>query len=287
MHAGGTAFRPELNVYRTLAHHPAVLVAWVSFGRTVADSAWMSPRERERIILHTAAKFDSRYAWARHARLAHKAGIGHDEVSRTWTERAPGLPTSDEPFARLGAHQHPLVVFYAAASFVLNALEVPPDDDLHDQWAESIDPPGSSRAQWPATMRRLGYAFIAETSDRDRPSPPPSRSTGDPSRAFDALCQALVGHRGLAVSDWNGVIRVVLGMMGDEKPSRLQLAGPSNTSGIAARLVATAMIGAERTSDVLARAGHPVAESQLVEAMVLAALTGIDAVGVFPGSRPI
>ncbi|WP_066416471.1 carboxymuconolactone decarboxylase family protein [Halorubrum aethiopicum] len=64
-----------LNVYRSIGNNPAVLAGMRSFLRSLWNDSGLTDRERELVILATAATIDSRYEWHQHVNIARDVGI--------------------------------------------------------------------------------------------------------------------------------------------------------------------------------------------------------------------
>jgi len=73
-------FASELNVYRVMAHHPALLQAWTSLRNHLTLCNTLSARWRELAILRTAWYIDSRYEWIHHAERGRAAGLTDPEI---------------------------------------------------------------------------------------------------------------------------------------------------------------------------------------------------------------
>ena len=74
-------FAGGLNVYRTMAHHPALLAAWERLrNHLVLDSA-LAPDLREIIILRVGHRWASRYEWAQHVVRGRKAGLSDNRIA--------------------------------------------------------------------------------------------------------------------------------------------------------------------------------------------------------------
>jgi alkylhydroperoxidase family enzyme len=67
------------NVFTTLARHPALYKAWLSFGGARLDGT-LPARDRELAILRTAYHSDSTYEWSHHTRIAREAGLTDLEI---------------------------------------------------------------------------------------------------------------------------------------------------------------------------------------------------------------
>lgn len=75
--------RPKgLNVLGLMAWHPALAKAYHLFTQHVLYASTLSARQRELLVLRTAALRQAEYEWAQHAATAGEAGITPDEVER-------------------------------------------------------------------------------------------------------------------------------------------------------------------------------------------------------------
>ncbi len=72
-----------LNIFATLAHHPAALRRWLVFATHVLSKNTLSPRDRELLILRTGARTASQYEFSQHAQIALRCDITAAEVERT------------------------------------------------------------------------------------------------------------------------------------------------------------------------------------------------------------
>lgn len=64
-----------LNVYRALGNNPPVLAGMRAFLRALWRDSGLSERERELVILTTAAAIESRYEWHQHVTIARDVGV--------------------------------------------------------------------------------------------------------------------------------------------------------------------------------------------------------------------
>lgn len=144
-----------LNVFKTLANHPAAMAAFMPWGRYVLgpDSA-LGARERELVVLRIGWLCRSGYEWTQHVRVGTRCGLSDAEIARiklgpadpAWGERdAALLHAADElhadrfvrdaTWARLQAHYDDrgcMDVVFAAAQYtqvcmMLNSFGVPLD----------------------------------------------------------------------------------------------------------------------------------------------------------------
>jgi alkylhydroperoxidase family enzyme len=79
--AAGGAIRSDANVYRTLANHPPLFVAWMALGGHLLRASVLSARLRELVILRTVLLANGRYPAVQHRRLARSAGVSDDEIA--------------------------------------------------------------------------------------------------------------------------------------------------------------------------------------------------------------
>jgi alkylhydroperoxidase family enzyme len=72
-----------LNIFRTLAHAPAALKAFLGWGNYVLSRRNSLPaREREIVILRTGWLCRSGYEFAQHRRIGLASGLSEDEIER-------------------------------------------------------------------------------------------------------------------------------------------------------------------------------------------------------------
>jgi alkylhydroperoxidase family enzyme len=74
---------PPLNIFSTLAHHPALLRRWLVFASHVLAKNSLTPRDRELLILRTGWRCASQYEFSQHALIALRCEISDEEVQRT------------------------------------------------------------------------------------------------------------------------------------------------------------------------------------------------------------
>ena len=144
-----------LNVFKTLANHPAAFEGFMPWGRYVlGPGSRLGARERELVVLRTGWLCRSGYEWTQHVRVGLRSGLTEDEIARVklgpgdpaWSERDAALLqaadelhadqfVSDATWARLKAHFDDLAcmdVVFAAAQYtqvcmMLNSFGVPLD----------------------------------------------------------------------------------------------------------------------------------------------------------------
>jgi alkylhydroperoxidase family enzyme len=148
---------PVLNIFRTLANHPALMKRWLVFGNHVLAKSTLPAREREIAILRTGWLCRSGYEWGQHVGIGTGAGLSDEEISRItkgpdapgWSELERALLratdelhadsfVSDATWAALSQHlstqQLMDLVFtvgqYTLVSMALNTLGVQPEPGL-------------------------------------------------------------------------------------------------------------------------------------------------------------
>jgi 4-carboxymuconolactone decarboxylase len=97
-----TADGSPLNIFGTLAHHPALLRRWLVFATHVLAKNSLTPRDRELLILRAGWRCNSQYEFSQHALIALRSDIDADEVQRTKLAVADG-GWSDHDAALLNA----------------------------------------------------------------------------------------------------------------------------------------------------------------------------------------
>ncbi|WP_417523626.1 carboxymuconolactone decarboxylase family protein [Marinovum sp.] len=68
-------FAGKLNVYRTMAHDPALLRAWATLRDHVVLKSALGLEMVEVVILRTGVRLSSRYEWQQHISRARKVGF--------------------------------------------------------------------------------------------------------------------------------------------------------------------------------------------------------------------
>jgi 4-carboxymuconolactone decarboxylase len=72
-----------LNIFRTLAHAPKALTAFLGWGNYILSKRnALSPRDRELVILRTGYNCRSGYEWTQHKRIGLDCGLTADEIER-------------------------------------------------------------------------------------------------------------------------------------------------------------------------------------------------------------
>lgn len=74
-------FAGALNVYRTMAHHPALLRAWAPLRQHIVKDSRLGPARAEVVILRTAVRLGSEYEWAHHVSRARAIGMDDARIA--------------------------------------------------------------------------------------------------------------------------------------------------------------------------------------------------------------
>ncbi len=146
-------FAGGLNVYRTMAHHPALLRAWADLRDHVVNRTVLGKQRSEVVILRTGVNLGSSYEWQQHVVRARKCGM---EDARILSLRGPveNMAADDAVLAKavdelFGSRRlspetaraladlvgvegvidvMASVGFYSTLGFLLNTFETPLDD---------------------------------------------------------------------------------------------------------------------------------------------------------------
>ena len=72
-----------LNIFRTLAHAPEALTAFLAWGSYILSKKnALPPRERELVILRTGFLCGAGYEWTQHVEIGLRAGLTRDEIEK-------------------------------------------------------------------------------------------------------------------------------------------------------------------------------------------------------------
>jgi len=89
------ASRPDYNIYKTLAHHPALYAKWSPLGQYLLNGSTLPARDREIVILRMGWLCQAPYEWSQHARIAKADAkmtdaevhaIAEGNGAKNWTE---------------------------------------------------------------------------------------------------------------------------------------------------------------------------------------------------------
>jgi len=151
--ADAPAFARKLNVYRTMAHNPALLAAWAPLRAHVVLGGALTEAQKEIVILRTGHHWGSAYERAHHVVRGRLAGLTEAQITRTAQDPADwGSP--DEDTALMAATDALLthgrlsetklealdpawhldimatIGFYTTLAFIVNSFETPIDPDI-------------------------------------------------------------------------------------------------------------------------------------------------------------
>ena len=145
-------FMGQANVYRAMAHHPALVEAWAPLRAHVVLENALGPERLEVVILRIAHRLGARYEWGHHILRARREGLSDARI-RSMAGDPGGMEPDDALLARMvdalldGARlPAPLretamerlgkeavldlmatVGFYATLGYLLNSFEIPLD----------------------------------------------------------------------------------------------------------------------------------------------------------------
>lgn len=149
-------FATQLNVYRVMAHNPALLRAWTDMRNHVVRGNSLPDDDLEIVILRTGVRRGSDYEWAHHVVRGRKTGLTDAEIAAV--AKGPAAAASErhrllmlavdelvdrsalksESAAALSNAYGSAGVFdviatvgmYTTLSFILNSFDTPVDDDV-------------------------------------------------------------------------------------------------------------------------------------------------------------
>lgn len=155
-------FAGGLNVYRTMAHHPALLKAWADLREHIVNETSLGKQRSEVVILRTGVQLKSDYEWSQHVVRARGRGLddarilslrGH--VDDMHPDDAILSQAVDELFAdaKLSSGTATQLVdlvgiegvidlmatvgFYSTLGFVLNTARTPLDAEIAAELADT------------------------------------------------------------------------------------------------------------------------------------------------------
>lgn len=134
-----------VNIYAALGNNPEVLAGARAFLSSLWESSGLPDRERELVILLTAAENDSRYEWHQHVRIGGDAGVTEAQMAAIADGDFDGFDSEEA-----------LLLRYATA-----VLDRSVDDALHDAFVAAYD---ESTAVGTASLAN-GYTSLAGVLD--------------------------------------------------------------------------------------------------------------------------
>lgn len=146
------------NVYRVMAHHPALLASWSAYRDHVVTGNSLGRERSEVAILRIGHRLDSPYEWAHHVVRSRAAGLSDERILaiRGAPEAMAGgdaiivravdalldgsrlpEPLLGDLTARVGAKGvldlMATVGLYSTLAFLLNTYQPPIDDDIAEE----------------------------------------------------------------------------------------------------------------------------------------------------------
>jgi len=157
-----SGFAGGLNVYRTMAHHPALLKAWSDLRDHVVNQTSLGAERSEVVILRTGSRLGSSYEWHQHIVRGRKSGLSDARIARL-AGPLNGIEGDDADLAKavdelfeksrlsektyatltpvIGKHGVldliATVGFYSTLGFILNTFETPLDKNIADALEEN------------------------------------------------------------------------------------------------------------------------------------------------------
>ncbi|KCV81703.1 hypothetical protein ATO10_10170 [Actibacterium atlanticum] len=153
-----SGFAGGLNVYRTMAHHPALLRAWSNLREHVVNQTSLGAEQSEVVILRTGTRLGSSYEWHQHIIRGRKAGLSDARIARLggpldaitggdallakavdelFDNNRLSPETCAELSLRIGKHGIldllATVGFYSTLGYLLNSFETPLDQSIADE----------------------------------------------------------------------------------------------------------------------------------------------------------
>ncbi len=148
-------FAGRLNVYRTMAHHPALLRAWADLREHIVNGSALAQDDLEIVILRTGHRLGSHYEWSQHIDRARRRGLSDarilsvrgplgdmtgkdavickavDELFAEHRIKEETLTSLVNSFGKLAVFDLMATVgFYSTLGFILNSFETPLDEDI-------------------------------------------------------------------------------------------------------------------------------------------------------------
>lgn len=152
-----SGFAGALNVYRTMAHNPALLRAWAPLRQHVVKDTSLGLERSEVVILRTGVRLGSDYEWAHHVSRARALGFSDERIAalRGQPEGEDGLivravdalidekrlseTLKQELEPVIGVHGIidliATVGFYSVLGYLLMTYETPIDDNIAAEMA--------------------------------------------------------------------------------------------------------------------------------------------------------
>jgi len=95
----------DMHLFATLAHHPRLLRRWSQFGGVLLFGGALPARDREILILRTAANCGADYEWGHHLVIGRLAGLSDDDMAAL-ADPAPAVVEADALLVRAADELH-------------------------------------------------------------------------------------------------------------------------------------------------------------------------------------
>ncbi|MFP7571580.1 carboxymuconolactone decarboxylase family protein [Marivita sp. S2033] len=154
-------FLGSANVYRVMAHHPALVRAWAQLRQHVVVDTTLGHERSEIVILRAATHLGSEYEWAHHVSRARKLGMSDARIASLQNDPAK-MARDDDILAKCvdelmhDKRLHPdtlaqtvtlvgrhgvfdviaTVGFYSTLGYILNTFETPIDAAIAQEMAQ-------------------------------------------------------------------------------------------------------------------------------------------------------
>lgn len=157
-------FAGQLNVYRLMAHHPALLRAWTNLRMHIVRNSALGRQRAEVVILRIASRLRCQYEWDQHVIRGLDAGLSEAQIVSlrgSVADMAPEdallaravdsllddgrlAPDQMEALEMLAGRDGLLdlmatVGMYLTLGFLLNSTDSPQDDDISQRLATLPD----------------------------------------------------------------------------------------------------------------------------------------------------
>lgn len=154
-------FAGQMNVYRSMAHHPQLLNAWAPLRAHIVTRPALTPEQSEIVILRCGHRLGSEYEWAHHVHRARKIGMDDARIARIagrpedlgagdallmravdelFDDRRLSPATQDELCHSIGPtgvlDLIATVGFYTVLGFIVRSFDTPIDEDVAREMSE-------------------------------------------------------------------------------------------------------------------------------------------------------
>lgn len=96
----------DMNLFATLARHPKLLKRWSAFGGMLLAGGSLPARDREVLILRTAANCGADYEWGHHLPIGRAAGLTAEEMAGLATSTVDTAHPGDSLLVRAADELH-------------------------------------------------------------------------------------------------------------------------------------------------------------------------------------